>query len=99
MLIAVPLLVPTAKALGVDLVHFGVIVIFNLLIGFMHPPIGIGLFIMMSISDLKFGELAWPAVPFVLALLVALSVLTFVPEITLWLPNLLLPEPGRAVAR
>jgi tripartite ATP-independent transporter DctM subunit len=68
MLIAVPLLVPTAKALGVDLVHFGVVVIFNLLIGFMHPPIGIGLFIMMSISNLKFGELAWAAVPFVLAL-------------------------------
>jgi tripartite ATP-independent transporter DctM subunit len=97
MLIAVPLLVPTAKALGVDLVHFGVVVIFNLIIGFMHPPIGIGLFIMMSISDLKFGELAWAAAPFVLALLVALAVLTFVPEITLWLPNLLLPEPGRAV--
>jgi tripartite ATP-independent transporter DctM subunit len=99
MLIAVPLLVPTAKALGVDLVHFGVVVIFNLLIGFMHPPIGIGLFIMMSISDLKFGELAWAAIPFVLALLVALVVLTFVPEITVWLPNLLLPEPGRPVVR
>ena len=42
MLIAVPLLVPTAKALGVDLVHFGVVVIFNLLIRFVHPPIGIG---------------------------------------------------------
>jgi tripartite ATP-independent transporter DctM subunit len=99
MLIAVPLLVPTAKALGVDLVHFGIVVIFNLLIGFMHPPIGIGLFIIMSISNLEFGELAWAAVPFVLALLVALGVLTFVPEITLWLPNLLLPEPGRAGVR
>ena len=87
------------NALGVDLVHFGVVVIFNLLIGFMHPPIGIGLFIMMSISNLKFGELAWAAVPFVLALLAALVVLTFVPEITLWLPNLLLPEPGRAGVR
>ena len=99
MLIAVPLLVPTAKALGVDLVHFGVVVIFNLLIGFMHPPIGIGLFIMMSISNLKFGELAWAAAPFVLALVLALMVLTFVPEITLWLPNLLLPEPGRSGVR
>jgi C4-dicarboxylate transporter, DctM subunit len=99
MLIAVPLLVPTAKALGVDLVHFGVVVIFNLLIGFMHPPIGIGLFIMMSISNLKFGELTWAAMPFVLTLLVALAVLTFVPEITLWLPNLLLPEPGRVGVR
>ena len=94
LLIAVPLLIPTAKALGVDLVHFGVVIIFNLIIGFMHPPIGIGLFIMMSISDVKFGELAWAAVPFIMALLVVLVVLTFVPGITLWLPDLLLPEPG-----
>jgi tripartite ATP-independent transporter DctM subunit len=93
MLIAVPLLLPTAKALGVDLTHFGVVIIFNLMIGFMHPPIGIGLFIMMSISEVRFGELAWAAVPFIVALLLALGVLTFVPEITLWLPNLLLPEP------
>lgn len=99
MLIAVPLLLPTAKALGVDLVHFGVVIIFNLMIGFMHPPIGIGLFIIMSISEVRFGQLAWAAVPFVLALLGALLVLTFVPDITLWLPNLLLPEPGAAPAR
>jgi tripartite ATP-independent transporter DctM subunit len=94
MLIAVPLLLPTAKALGVDLVHFGVVIIFNLLIGFMHPPIGIGLFILMSISEVKYGELAWAAVPFIIALLLALVVLTFVPAITLWLPDLLLPLPG-----
>ena len=94
MLITVPILLPTAKTLGIDLVHFGVIVIFNLIIGIMTPPMGIGLYILMAISEVKFGELVRASLPFVAALLVALVLLTMFPQITLMLPDLLVPEPG-----
>jgi tripartite ATP-independent transporter DctM subunit len=95
MLLAVPLLLPTAFAVGVDPTHFGVIVIFNLLIGYMHPPMGIGLFILMAIARVEFLPLVKATLPFISVLLVALALLTFLPEITLWLPNLLLPLPGK----
>jgi tripartite ATP-independent transporter DctM subunit len=94
MLLAVPLLLPTAKGLGVDLVHLGVVVIFNLMVGIMTPPMGIGLYILMSVGKVRFGELCVAALPFIAVLVIALAILTFVPSITLWLPNLLLPEPG-----
>jgi tripartite ATP-independent transporter DctM subunit len=93
MLIAVPLLLPTAKALGVDLVHLGVIVVFNLLIGIMTPPMGIGLYILAAVSRLNVGSLALAAVPFVVLLLLVLLLLTLVPALTLWLPDLLLANP------
>jgi tripartite ATP-independent transporter DctM subunit len=95
MLLAVPLLLPTALAVGIDPTHFGVIVIFNLLIGYMHPPMGIGLFILMAIARVEFLPLVKATLPFISVLLVALALLTFLPEITLWLPNLLLPLPGK----
>lgn len=95
MLLAVPLLLPTAKAMGIDLVHFGVIVIFNLLIGIMTPPMGIGLYILMAVSKVRFGDLVRACLPFIAVLFVALMILTFVPGITLWLPDLLMPASAR----
>jgi tripartite ATP-independent transporter DctM subunit len=92
MLIAVPLLLPTALNLGVDPTHFGVVVIFNLMIGIMHPPIGIGLFILIAISKVPYGKLAMACVPFIICLLAALMVITLVPSITMWLPDLLMPQ-------
>ncbi len=94
MLLEVPLLLPTALAVGVDPTHFGAI--FNRLIGYMYPPMGIGLFILMAIARVEFLPLVKATLPFITVLLVALGLLTFIPEITLWLPNLLLPLPGKA---
>lgn len=94
MLISVPLLLPTANELGVDPVHFGVIIIFNLVIGMITPPVGIGLFILSSISGIGFGTLARAAIPFVAMLIVVLLILTFIPQITLWLPDQLMPLPS-----
>lgn len=91
MLIALPVLLPAAQALQVDLIHFGVVVIFNLLVGIMTPPMGIGLYILMAIGNLQFGELVRAAIPFILVLLLALVLLTAFPAITLWLPNLMMP--------
>jgi tripartite ATP-independent transporter DctM subunit len=95
MLIALPVLLPAAQALHVDLVHFGVMLIFNLLVAIMHPPMGIGLFILMAIAKLQYGELVRAALPFVAVLLLALVLLTAFPAITLWLPDLLMPVAGR----
>lgn len=92
MLISVPLLLPTALSLGIDPVHFGVLVIFNLLIGIMTPPMGIGLYILSSVSGLPIGSIARTAIPFVILLIGVLALLAFVPAITLWLPNTLLPS-------
>ena len=91
MLITVPLLLPTATSLGIDPVHFGVLVIFNLLIGIMTPPMGIGLYILSSVSGLSIGAIAKAAIGFVILLIGDLAVLAFLPEITLWLPNTLIP--------
>jgi tripartite ATP-independent transporter DctM subunit len=90
MLIALPILLPPAKALGIDMVHFGMIVIFNLVVGIMTPPMGIGLFILAAISKLRIGEIVWATIPFHIMLLVALLLITLFPEITLFLPRLLM---------
>ena len=80
--------------LGVDPTHFGVVVIFNLMIGIMHPPIGIGLFILIAISKVPYGQLARACLPFIVCLLLVLIVITLVPSISMWLPDLLMPDPG-----
>lgn len=91
LLLTVPLLLPTAKALGIDPVHFGLLTIFNLLIGIMTPPMGIGLYILSAVSGISFGRLAWAAIPFVVLLIILLMIFSFVPEIVLWLPDKLIP--------
>jgi tripartite ATP-independent transporter DctM subunit len=95
MLIAVPLLLPTALNMGVDPTHFGVVVIFNLMIGIMHPPIGIGLFVLIAISKVPYGKLARACLPFIFCLLIVLIVITLVPAITMWLPDTLMPDPSK----
>ena len=90
MLITVPILLPTAIELGIDPVHFGIIVIFNLLVGIITPPMGIGLYILIAISGIAYGELVRASMPFLLTLIAALLLITFVPPLTLYLPHLLL---------
>ncbi len=90
MLIAVPVLLPTAKAMGIDPIHFGVVVIFNLIVSIMTPPIGIGLYILVAISGVKFGRLVWATIPFHAVLLVALVIMILFPQLSLFLPNALL---------
>jgi tripartite ATP-independent transporter DctM subunit len=93
LLIAVPALLPLALALEINLVHFGVMMIFNLLIGATTPPFGVLLFIMMDIAKISFAQMVSAMLPFYLPLAVALMVLTFVPELVLWLPNLVAQTP------
>ncbi|UIJ72653.1 TRAP transporter large permease [Aurantimonas sp. HBX-1] len=87
LLIIVPVLVPTAEALGVDMVHFGVMVVVNIMLGLVTPPYGLLLFIMTNISGASLRAIVRDILPFLVALLVALALITFVPEIVLWLPR------------
>ena len=89
MLITVPILLPTALALGIDPVHFGIVVIFNLLIGIITPPMGIGLYILVAVSGIKFGALVRASGPFLITLLVTLLIITYIPALSLFLPDLL----------
>lgn len=90
LLISVPILLPAADTLGIDRVHFGVVVIFNLLVGIITPPMGIGLYILTAVSGVPFGKLVRASAPYLLALLLALALITFVPQLTLFLPGILL---------
>ncbi len=88
LLIVVPVLIPTAQALGIDLVHFGVVVVINIMIGLITPPYGLLLFIMANISGQPLRAIVRDVMPFLFAMLAALAILTFVPETVLWLPRL-----------
>ena len=84
-----PILYPIVAQYGIDVYHFGVMMILNLSIGFITPPVGSNLFVACGITGMKFEKLVKSIWPFLLALIVALILVTFIPEITLFLPNLL----------
>ncbi len=88
MLIFFPVLLPIAIQMGVDPTHYGVIVVLNLMIGLLTPPIGALLFIQAKIAELPFSMLIKSIWPFTLALIVVLMLATFVPQVVLWIPNL-----------
>ena len=89
LLVIVPIMIPTAKALGIDLVHFGVVVVVNVMIGLLTPPFGLLLFIVANMTGQPLAKIVRECVPFIFAAILVLAVITFVPETTLWLPQLL----------
>ena len=88
-IILAPLLVPVVKGLGVDPIHFGLVCIVNIMIGGLTPPFGSMMFTCCSITGCKLNEFVRECIPFILALLVALLVVTYVPALTIFIPNLL----------
>jgi C4-dicarboxylate transporter DctM subunit len=88
-LVILPIFIPTAKALGIDLVHFGVVTVFNIMIGLITPPYGLLLFIISAISGAPLRTIIRDTMPFVWAMIVALAIITFIPETVLWLPRLM----------
>ncbi|MFA7565715.1 MAG: TRAP transporter large permease subunit, partial [Alkalispirochaeta sp.] len=89
MLIFFPVLLPIAITLGIDPTHFGVITVLNLMIGLLTPPIGALLFVQTKISGMEFGDLVRALWPYTMALFGVLILITWVPELVLWVPNLL----------
>ncbi len=87
LLIIVPVFIPTAVSLGIDPVHFGVVVVVNIMIGLITPPYGLLIFIMQSITQARLKDIFADLVPFIIMLLLVLAALTLFPDLVLWLPR------------
>lgn len=88
-IILVPILAPILQACGVSMVHFGVIMVLNLAIGFITPPLGANLFMACQVGKIKFDDLVKQIVPWIIVMIVVLMLITYIPEITLFLPRAL----------
>ncbi|WP_319560126.1 TRAP transporter large permease [Marispirochaeta sp.] len=88
-LLVIPLLVPVAISLGIDPVHFGVVVVMNMMIGILTPPMGVSLFVVAKVGDIPFPLLAKSIIPFIIPLFIVLVLLMLVPEIVMFLPSLM----------
>jgi tripartite ATP-independent transporter DctM subunit len=89
LLIIVPIFIPTAKALGIDVVHFGVVVVVNIMIGLLTPPFGLLLFIVANMTKQPLIAIVRESAPFIFAAVVVLALITFVPDTVLWLPRVM----------
>jgi C4-dicarboxylate transporter DctM subunit len=88
-LIMAPILFPVAVKLGIDPVHFGILIIVNMEIGMITPPVGLNLYVASGISKLGLTEMSISVLPWLIAMLSFLMLITYVPEITLWFPRML----------
>jgi len=87
--ILVPILVPICQQLGIDLVHFGVVMVLNLMIGLLHPPMGMVLFVLARVAKLSVERTTVAILPWLIPLLISLAILTYIPSVVLWLPKAL----------
>lgn len=90
LLILIPILVPAAVTFGIDPVQFGLIMIFNLILGTIHPPIGVVLFVMGRIAGVTYEQISRAILPWLIPLIAVLIAITVWPPLTMWLPNLVM---------
>lgn len=88
-LIMAPILFPVAMKLGIDPVHFGILIVVNMEVGMCHPPVGLNLYVASGITKMGISELTVAVMPWLLTMLGFLLLVTYVPQISLWLPNLI----------
>src|SRR5947207_2934598 len=87
--ILVPILLPIVRQLGIDPVHFGLVMVLNLMIGLLHPPMGLVLFVLARVAKLSVERTTIAILPWLGPLLISLALVTYIPSISLWLPNLM----------
>jgi C4-dicarboxylate transporter DctM subunit len=87
-LIMAPILFPVAMKLGIDPVHFGILIVVNMEVGMCHPPVGLNLYVASGITKMGISELTVAVLPWLATMLAFLMLITYVPQISLWLPNL-----------
>jgi TRAP-type C4-dicarboxylate transport system permease large subunit len=87
MIIFLPVLIPLGAELGIDPIQFGAVVVLNLMIGLMHPPIGLLLFVVSSVGKLRIVPVMWEVLPFLAWALIVLVLTIVFPPITIWLPG------------
>ncbi len=88
-LVILPVLLPTAQALGIDMVHFGVMCVVNIMIGLVTPPYGLLLFMMTKIADVPLRDMVREVMPFLYVMIGALALIMLVPDTVLFLPRLM----------
>ena len=93
LLLVLPILAPVLQPLGVDPVHFAIIFTHNMEIGLVHPPVGLNLFVLATISQAPVGEVIRGILPFLILLLIVLGIITYAPVLTLWLPDRVFGAP------
>jgi len=86
-LILVPVLMPVVQQLGIDPVHFGLVMVLNLMIGLLHPPMGMVLFVLARVAGLSVERTTMAILPWLIPLLLSLILITYIPQISLWLPH------------
>ena len=88
-MIMVPLLLPVAIALGIDPIHFGIVITINMELGMVSPPVGLNLFVTSGLTGMSIKDVIVATLPWTMTILVGLMLVTYIPEIALWLPNLM----------
>jgi C4-dicarboxylate transporter DctM subunit len=88
-LIMAPILFPVAVQLGIDPIHFGILIVVNMEVGMCHPPVGLNLYVASGITKMGISELTIAVMPWLLTMLGFLALITYVPQISLWLPHLM----------
>ena len=88
MYIIVPILLPVARALGIDLVHLGCVMVFNLAVGLVTPPVGVNLYVGCGIANIKLKEICKGVMPLIIASIIALLLVTYIEPIATFLPEL-----------
>jgi TRAP-type C4-dicarboxylate transport system permease large subunit len=94
LILTTPIFLPVVKSLAIDPIHFGIIVNLNITIGIITPPMGIGLYVMMGIVDIKFEDLVRACIPLLIPLIICLLLFTYVPELSTWFPDLVMGPPS-----
>jgi len=88
-MIMVPLLLPVAIALGIDPIHFGIVITINMELGMVSPPVGLNLFVTSGLTGMSIKDVIVAAFPWTMTILAGLLITTYIPEVALWLPNLM----------
>jgi C4-dicarboxylate transporter DctM subunit len=89
-LVLAPILYPVATKLGINPIHFGVLMMVNMEVGLCHPPVGLNLYVGSGIAKMGITELTVAVIPWLLTMLLFLLIVTYWPALSLWLPNLVL---------
>jgi tripartite ATP-independent transporter DctM subunit len=90
LVILTPILVPMVKMLGIDPIHFGVVMTLNLMIGLLTPPLGMGLYTVQKVAGISFERMTRAAFPFLLPLIIVLLLITYIPQISLFLAEVII---------
>jgi len=89
-IILAPIFLPLIIQMGIDPIHFGIIIVVNTAIGQVTPPLGVNLFVACGISKITLESISKAVIPFIVAMIVALILITYVPSVVMYLPNLLM---------